>query len=166
MEWHQKRVCEWKSHWFSAVEASCCRTSTFFSYQHFTLPHPHIPVFASTSAGLDSSPLFCKIQCCQVVGDALSLQTIKCCSDHLSLRRSKYLSWALLLGTQKQQPTCVQGHRSHVCLWIWCEELKGGVKADMEKYIRELAQNSALALDLHFSGWTQPSTSPAELCLS
>lgn len=77
MEWHQKRVCECESHWFSTVEASRCRTSTFLSYQHFTLPHPHVPVFASTSAGLDSSPLFCKIQCCQVVGDALPLQTIK-----------------------------------------------------------------------------------------
>lgn len=47
-----------------------------------------------------------------------------------------------------------------------CEELKGGVKVDMEKTIRELTRSSELALDLHFNGWTQTSTSPVQLCLS
>lgn len=76
------------------------------------------------------------------------------------------MSWAFFPGTQKQQLLYLQEHRGHMCRWICCEELKGGVKADMEKTIRELALSSELALDVHFFGWTQTSTSPVQLCLS
>lgn len=100
--------------------------------------------------------------------DALQLQTIKMLLRPLELSLGKpwYLSWAFLPGTQKQQPLCLQEHRGHMRLWMWREELKGGVKADMEKNIRELARSSGLALDLHFPGWTQTSTSPVQLSLS
>lgn len=41
----------------------------------------------------------------------------------------------------------------------------GGVKAQVENTSHELAQSSDLALDLHFPGWAQTSTSPVQLCL-
>lgn len=141
-------------------------SSTFLSSQRFALPQPWVPVLTSSPAALDLLSLFCKMYCCRVAEMPCNSSPLKRCSDHLSLRKPWHLPWALLPGTQKQQPLCLQEHRGHVCPWNWREELKGGVRADMEKRICELAQSSKLAMDPHFSGWTQISTSPVDLCLS